>query len=54
MAASKKATKAPAKTNKTLLVVESPSKAKIISKSIQGRIYGQLAAMHSCGDLLII
>ena len=32
MAASKKAAKAPAKTNRTLLVVESPSKARIISK----------------------
>ena len=32
MAVAKKAAKAPAKTKKTLLVVESPSKAKIISK----------------------
>ena len=37
MAVAKKAAKAPAKTKKTLLVVESPSKARIISKYLGSR-----------------
>ena len=50
MAASKKATKAPAKTNKTLLVVESPSKAKIISKYL-GSKYKVIASVGHVRDL---
>ena len=50
MAAAKKATKAPAKTNKTLLVVESPSKAKIISKYL-GSKYKVIASVGHVRDL---
>ena len=50
MAASKKATKAPAKANKTLLVVESPSKAKIISKYL-GSKYKVIASVGHVRDL---
>ncbi len=50
MAASKKAAKAPAKTNRTLLVVESPSKAKIISKYL-GSKYKVIASVGHVRDL---
>ena len=50
MAASKKATKAPAKAKKTLLVVESPSKAKIISKYLGSR-YKVIASVGHVRDL---
>ena len=50
MAAAKKATKAPAKTNKTLLVVESPSKAKVISKYLGSR-YKVIASVGHVRDL---
>ena len=50
MAASKKAAKAPAKANKTLLVVESPSKAKIISKYLGSR-YKVIASVGHVRDL---
>ena len=50
MAAAKKATKAPAKANKTLLVVESPSKAKIISKYL-GSKYKVIASVGHVRDL---
>ena len=50
MAASKKAAKAPAKTNRTLLVVESPSKARIISKYL-GSKYKVIASVGHVRDL---
>ncbi len=50
MASAKKATKAPAKTKKTLLVVESPSKAKIISKYLGSR-YKVIASVGHVRDL---
>ena len=50
MAAAKKAAKAPAKPNKTLLVVESPSKAKIISKYLGSR-YKVIASVGHVRDL---
>ena len=50
MAASKKAAKAPAKTSKTLLVVESPSKARIISKYL-GSKYKVIASVGHVRDL---
>lgn len=50
MAASKKATKSPARSNKTLLVVESPSKAKIISKYLGSR-YKVIASVGHVRDL---
>ena len=50
MAASKKVAKAPAKTNRTLLVVESPSKAKIISKYL-GSKYKVIASVGHVRDL---
>ncbi len=50
MAAAKKAAKSPAKNNKTLLVVESPSKAKIISKYL-GPKYKVIASVGHVRDL---
>ena len=50
MAASKKAAKAPAKANRTLLVVESPSKARIISKYL-GSKYKVIASVGHVRDL---
>ena len=50
MAVAKKAAKAPAKTKKTLLVVESPSKAKIISKYLGSR-YKVIASVGHVRDL---
>ena len=50
MATAKKATKAPAKAKKTLLVVESPSKAKIISKYLGSR-YKVIASVGHVRDL---
>ena len=50
MAASKKAAKAPAKTNRTLLVVESPSKARVISKYL-GSKYKVIASVGHVRDL---
>lgn len=50
MAVAKKAAKAPAKTNKTLLVVESPSKAKVISKYLGSR-YKVIASVGHVRDL---
>ena len=50
MATSKKAAKAPAKNKKTLLVVESPSKAKIISKYLGSR-YKVIASVGHVRDL---
>ena len=50
MAASKKAAKAPTKTNRTLLVVESPSKARIISKYL-GSKYKVIASVGHVRDL---
>ena len=50
MAVAKKAAKAPAKANKTLLVVESPSKAKIISKYL-GSKYKVIASVGHVRDL---
>lgn len=50
MAATRKAAKAPAKTNKTLLVVESPSKAKVISKYL-GSKYKVIASVGHVRDL---
>ena len=50
MAASKKAAKASAKTNRTLLVVESPSKARIISKYL-GSKYKVIASVGHVRDL---
>ncbi len=50
MAASKKAAKSPAKSKKTLLVVESPSKAKIISKYLGSR-YKVIASVGHVRDL---
>lgn len=50
MTASKKAAKAPAKTNRTLLVVESPSKARIISKYL-GSKYKVIASVGHVRDL---
>ena len=50
MAASKKAAKAPAKTSRTLLVVESPSKARVISKYL-GSKYKVIASVGHVRDL---
>ena len=50
MAASKKAAKAPAKANRTLLVVDSPSKARIISKYL-GSKYKVIASVGHVRDL---
>ena len=50
MAASKKAAKAPAKAGRTLLVVESPSKARIISKYL-GSKYKVIASVGHVRDL---
>ena len=50
MAASKKSSKAAAKPNRTLLVVESPSKAKIISKYL-GSKYKVIASVGHVRDL---
>lgn len=50
MAAQKKAAKAPAKTNRTLLVVESPSKARVISKYL-GSKYKVIASVGHVRDL---
>ncbi len=50
MAASKRAAKAPAKSKKTLLVVESPSKAKIIGKYLGSR-YKVIASVGHVRDL---
>ena len=50
MAASKKTAKTPAKTNRTLLVVESPSKARIISKYL-GSKYKVIASVGHVRDL---
>ena len=49
-AASKKAAKAPAKASKTLLIVESPSKAKIIGKYLGSR-YKVIASVGHVRDL---
>ena len=50
MATSKRAAKAPAKSKKTLLIVESPSKAKIIGKYLGSR-YKVIASVGHVRDL---